>query len=177
MFRILQNADQGDINCGASSQLTSFWIISSQISSNFLSYSPFPPSPAGHTAPMIMKIVHTSKEDDKKRKGTNDQSTDWNKNHLFCRHCMCIIESCPTRSMLKVECFKRGPSTLLRFKIYCFPSARTKHLQIFVKSPELMPIVRLIPMKVVAKRISIWKHYWADIHLQRRWQRLQRWGW
>ena len=125
-----------------------------------------------------VKIVHTFKEDAKKRKGTNDQSIDWNKNHLFCRHCMCITESCPTRSMLKVGHFKRGPSTLLRFKIYyCFSSARSKHLQIFVKSPELMPIVRLIPMKVVAKRISIWKHYWADIHLQRRWQRLQRWGW
>ena len=27
-----------------------------------------------------------------------------------------------------------------------------------------MPIVRLIPMKVVAKRISIWKYYWADIN-------------
>ena len=51
----------------------------------------------------------------------------------------------------------------MKFKIYCFSSARSQHLQIFVKSPELMPIVRLIPMKVLARRISIWKDYGADI--------------
>ena len=164
-------------------RLTSFWIISFPISSNFLSNSTFPPSPAGRLEQLMStcceyismwKLSFLSKKTTKK-KGNNGQPIDWNKNHLFCRHCMCITESCPTTSMLKVEHFKRGPSTLLRFKIYCFSSARSKHLQIFVKSPELMPIVRLIPMKVVAKRISIWKHYWADIQLQREWLPLQRW--
>ena len=39
---------------------------------------------------------------------------DWHDNYLFWRHCMCITESWPTKSMLKVEYFKRRPSRLLQ---------------------------------------------------------------